>query len=227
MLGIKRTAAAAALGIAALFSGAASADNSPASLSRLANVPVFFLADASGAPIIEPGAADPTFYLTRSQASLGLGMLIGERAAEHKSTDVHVAVTDLAASTSRPGEEHYVKPVTTLDAAASLDGVPLFIVRDKNGAPFTINAADGKKKVYFYLSEDDARDFVHRVVNETHRSWDDIRLSVIPLNIIINSMLNSKDPSVSDWVIYPSAETRSDAAALKAQASLEPQKKPK
>lgn len=227
MLGIKRAAALAAplatLVIVSLFPAIASADEK---LGRLANVPVFYIADASNTPVIDPGATTPTFYLTRTQASLGLGLMLGERAAAHQSADIHIEVTDLAAANGRPGVERYVKPVSTLDAAARIDGVPLFLVRDKEGSPFTLRDADGRKKVYFYLSEDDARSFVTRVLDETHRSWDDIRLSVIPLDVIINSMLTSKDPSVADWVIAPSAETRSDAAMLRA-ASLEPRKQRK
>jgi hypothetical protein len=222
MLGARRLAANAALGLAAFFSvgSTAFADDGGQARARLEAVPVFYVADAAGRPAKESSSGGPAFYLTRSQASLGLGMLTGERAAAGEDADFHVAVTDLAAASAHPGSERFIKPVSTLDAAANLNGVPLFLVRDKEGSPFTLKDKDGHRRVFFYLSESDARSFIDRVMSETKRDWDDIRLSVIPLDVIIDTMQTSKDPAVANWVIYPSAETRLDAAALQAEASL-------
>lgn len=227
MHGARRLAAAAAFAFAA-FSTASTAwaDNAPQPLSRLGNVPVFFIAGPDGQPVEAVKGEGPIFYLTRSQASLGLGMLRGERASVGEEADFHLGVTDLAAVHARPGDEKYIKPVSTIDAAVNMPGVPLFIIRDKEGSPFTLRDADGRKKIYFYLSESDARDFIDRVMSETKRDWDDIRLSVIPMDVILRSITTSKDPSVANWVIYPSAETRLDAAALKSQALLDLPKTP-
>lgn len=235
MRGARRLAATAALAFAAIFSASTAfaepTASTASSLSRLKNVPVFFVADGNGLPVEEVAGQGPTFYLTRSQASLGLGMLRGERATSREpgaltEPEFHLGVTDLAAVHARPGAERYIKPVSTIDAAVSMEGVPLFVIRDKEGSPFTLRDSDGRRKVYFYLSESDARDFIDRVLSETKRSWDDIRLSVIPMDVILNSMATSKDPSVANWVIYPSAETRLDAAALKSQAALDVPKTP-
>jgi hypothetical protein len=222
-----RLAALAALGIAAGISIPAFAEKASAradrvhALERLKSVPVFYIAGPGGRAV-----DDASLYLTRAQASLAIGMMRGELASAGRNPDgLQVVATDLAAITADPAADSFVKPMSTIDAAVNLDGVPLFVIRDKDGSPFTLTDKRGAKKIYFYLSEDDARTFIDRVINETGRTWDDIRLSVISLDVVVNSMMTSKDPTVRNWVIYPSAETRNDAASLKA-AMLDPQKQP-
>ena len=207
--------------VAAASAGAAQAQSSSKAAERLGAVPVFFLADASGAPIIEPGADAPIYYLTRTQASLGLGMLRGQLGSAGISREnLEIGVTDLAAVESLPGDPVFMKPTSSLDVAVNHPGVPLFIVRDASGSPFTTRDETGARHINFFLDEADARAFVGRVLRETGRNWSDIRLSVIGLDVVMKSMLTSEDPAIGNWVIQPSAETRNDAASLRAEARL-------
>lgn len=223
----RRTAAAAFALIAAGLSAAPAFADTRLAAQRLEAVPVFFVADAAGAPVLEPGATSPTYYLTRTQASLGLGLMRGQPGAAHQSTDrLAVGVTDLATVERAPGDAVFVKPVSTIDAAVDHPGVPLFIVRDAGGAPFTVRDDMGARQVHFFLAEADARAFVARVLRETSRDWSDIRLSVIGLDVVMNSILTSNDPSIANWIIQPSDETRLDAASLRSEARLEPQSLP-
>lgn len=200
----------------------ARADSRSAASARLEAVPVFFVADPSGAPLVEPGADAPTYYLTRTQASLGLGLMRGVL-ADHGLIpfQLSVGVTDLAAIARMEGEPVFVKPVSTIDAAVAHEGVPLFLVRDAAGSPFTVRDGLGGRQVRFFLAEADARAFVARVLRETKRDWSDIRLSVIGLDVVMNTMLTSDDPAIGAWIIQPSDETRRDAATLRSEARLE------
>ena len=103
------------------------------------------------------------------------------------------------------------------------------MVRDKQGTPFTVRDGSGQRRVFFYLSEKDAQAFVARVLTETSRHADDVQLSIVSLDPVLDTILNSTDPLVQNWTIWSSAETRMDADDLKtsaAQAQLAPAPRP-
>lgn len=192
-------------------------------VDHLQNVPVFYIADAAGQPV-ETG--ETPLYLTRHQASVALGMARGELAAQGVESDFHVEVIDLARAANI--ENHrYVKPFSRIDAASQIAGAPLYMVRDNQGSPFTVKDASGRKRVYFFLSDADAAAFVGRVVDETGVNARDVRLSLVGLDQVVDSILTSKDPLVQDWTIWSSAEARQDAADLRAEARLDNSLRPK
>jgi hypothetical protein len=190
---------------------------------HLHNVPVFYIADAAGQPV----EADETpLYLTRYQASVALGLMRGELAAKGQESDLHVEVSDLARAADIKSHR-YVKPFSRIDAAGQMAAAPLYLVRDNQGSPFTVKDAAGRKRVYFFLSDADAAAFVGRVVDETGISARDVRLSLVGLDQVVDSILTSKDPLVQDWTIWSSAEARQDAADLRAEARLDIGQRPK
>ncbi|MBI1360734.1 MAG: hypothetical protein GC155_10705 [Alphaproteobacteria bacterium] len=230
---MKTAIAAACLTVATgLAPPAAHADNKAGSIPArdlLHNVPVFYVADEDGAPVKINGSDEVTYYLTRAQASIAVGMARADLAEAGKNGDaLHVELTDLreAAVDKRPHE--FFKPSSRLPAAASIPGVPLFLVRDGEGTPFTLRDANGKQRVYFYLSEKDAQAFALRILKETGRKTDDVTLSIVSLDPVLDSILNSRDPLVQNWTIWSSAETRKDADSLKTaeQALLAPALRP-
>jgi hypothetical protein len=230
---VKRACAALALAATFGFAPAASAEGAPkAALARdaLRNVPVFFVAGADGSPAHEDGGTNVTYYLTRAQASIAVGLARADRAAIGRDADdLHVEVSNLGDAARGAVPHTFVRPISHVDAAASVPGVPLFMVRDKEGTPFTVRDSDGRQRVFFYLSEQDARAFVARVLTETTRHPDDIRLSIVSLDPVLHTILTSSDPLVRNWTIWSSAETRLDADNLKtslAQARLAPAPRP-
>jgi hypothetical protein len=191
-----------------------------AALDSLREVPVFFVADANGRPAGDDGANGPNFYLNRTQASLALGYARGQRpAALTPADDLHIEVTDLARATAS-GPGHYIKPPTAVEAAAGMDEAPLFLVRDPEGAPYTLRGPDGRRRVYFFLSENDALDFIGMVMDELHVNETAIRLSLVPLPVVVRSMQNAAGETVN-WAIWSNAEVREDAAVLKASLSTQ------
>lgn len=216
----------AAFGFASAAANAGEPAKAEAARDALHNVPVFFVAEADGSPALEDGAAGVTYYLTRVQASIAIGMARAERADAHRgASDLHVEVTNLGDAAELKTPHTFVRPISYIDAAATVPGVPLFMVRDKEGTPFTVRDADGRRRVFFYLSEKDAQAFVLRVLNETGRKADDVQLSIVSLDPVLKTILTSADPLVQNWTIWSSAETRMDADNLKAvstQAQLAP-----
>jgi hypothetical protein len=206
---------------AAGFAAPACADETP-ELARdaLRNVPVFFIADDAGQP--SEGAADDkvAFYLTRQQASIALGLARGDRAvAGLPADDLRVEVIDLARAAAFAEPHRFVKPATRIEAAARMADTPLFLVRDAEGAPYTIKGEDGRRRVYFYLSETDAHAFMGRILRETKRTPSDLRLSIVTLEGVLDSIMTSDDPLVQNWEIWANADVRSDAADLRAELS--------
>lgn len=128
-------------------------------------------------------------------------------------------MTDLARASALPGERHFVKPPTAVEAASSMDEAPLFMVRDKTGAPYTLRGSDGRRRIYFFLNEGDAISFLEMVVAQTGVSEEDIRLSLAPLRTIVRSMLAADKPEVKNWAIWSNDEVREDAAALRTELS--------
>jgi hypothetical protein len=219
---------AAAFGLAAPPARADESGKSGLARDLLRNVPIFYVANADGSPMVEDGSTGPTFYLTRAQASIAVGLARADRAgAGHEADELHVELTDLADAGSRPAPHTFVRPVNRLEASAAIPGVPLFLVRDKEGIPFTVRDGVGRRRVFFYLSEADAQAFVVRVLTETDRRADDVVLSMVSLGPVLDSILNSPDPLVQNWTIWSSAETRMDADSLKteAQAQLAPRQR--
>ncbi len=205
----------------ALASPALGDDGHGLARDMLKNVPVFFIADTSGAPA-ETTADGSAFYLTRQQASIALGLARGGLApSAFIGEELHVEVIDLSRAARFAGEHHFVKPASRIEAADRMDTVPLFLVRDADGAPFTVKGEDSRRRVYFYLSEADAQAFMARVMGETGRSVKEIRLSIVTLESVLDSILNSPDPLVQNWAIWASAETRMDAADLRSEARLD------
>ncbi len=209
-----------------------SADVKPGAVAAremLHNVPVFYVAGPNGAPAMTAGASEITYYLTRAQASIAVGMARAELAAAGENGDaLHVELTDLhdAAADRRPHD--FYRPSSRLPAAASIPGVPLFMVRDNEGAPFTLRDANGRRRIYFYLSERDARAFARRILKDTGRDPSDVTLSIVGLDPVLDTILTSSDPLVQNWMIWSSAETRQDADSLKTaeQALLAPTPRP-
>jgi hypothetical protein len=210
----------------ALAAGAASAQPLDASKAptpwsgrdSLAEVPVFYIADAYGRPRGDTEGSAANFYLNRTQASLALGYARGQRGQTlGTGKQLHVEVTDLARASAMSGARHFVKPPTVVEAANSMDEAPLFMVRDKAGAPYTLRGADGRRRTYFFLNEGDAIDFVEMVVEQTGTPEGDIRLSLAPLPAIVKSMLAADKPEVKNWAIWSNDEAREDAAVLKAE----------
>jgi hypothetical protein len=235
MFGKDVKSACAALAIAATFGLAPAAHADGASKSPLArdalnNVPVFFVAEADGLPARADGDASVTYYLTRTQASIAVGLARADRdAAGHGAEELHVEASNLGDAARLTSAHTFVRPISHVDAAASVPGVPLFMVRDKEGTPFTVRDGDGRRRVFFYLSENDAQAFVERVLTETKRRPEDVQLSIVSLDPVLNAILTSKDPLVQNWTIWSSAETRMDADTLKsssAQAQLAPEHRP-
>jgi hypothetical protein len=183
----------------------------------LAAVPVFYIADAYGRPRGDADGSAANFYLNRTQASLALGYTRGQ--TQGVGQDLHVEVTDLARASALPGERRFVKPPTVVEAASSMDEAPLFMVRDKAGAPYTLRGSDGRRRTYFFLNEGDAIDFIEIVVAQTGTTEADIRLSLAPLSAIVKSMLAAEKPEVQNWAIWSNDEAREDAAVLKAELS--------
>jgi hypothetical protein len=92
------------------------------------------------------------------------------------------------------------------------------MVRDKDGTPFTVRDDSGRRRVFFYLSENDAQAFVKRILTETKRRPEDVRLSIVSLDPVLDAIFTSTDPLVQNWTIWSSAETRLDADNLKTAA---------
>ena len=67
-------------------------------------------------------------------------------------------------------------------------------------------------------SETDAQVFVERVLTETNRRANDLQLSIVGLDPVLDAILNSTDPLVQNWTIWSSAETRKHADNLKTGA---------
>ncbi|MEP7209767.1 MAG: hypothetical protein ABI740_02925 [Alphaproteobacteria bacterium] len=226
-------AIAAAFGLAPVAS-AEKAPKSPLARDALSNVPVFFIAGADGLPAHEDGGSSTTYYLTRAQASIAVGLARADRATAGGDTEeLHVEASNLGDTARLNSPRTFVRPISHVDAAASVPGVPLFMVRDKEGTPFTVRDSDGRRRVFFYLSETDAEAFVERVLKETSRRPDDMQLSIVSLDPVLDTILTSTDPLVQNWTILSSAETRMDADYLKSgprsgtvQAQLAPARHP-
>jgi hypothetical protein len=229
---VKSACAALAIAAAFLMAPAANADRAPkASVAReaLHNVPVFFIAGADGQPAHEDGGTSITYYLTRAQASIAVGLARADRAAAGRDAgDLHVEASNLGEAARLSSPHSFVRPVSHVDEAVSVPGVPLYMVRDKEGTPFTVRDGDGRRRVFFYLSENDAEAFVKRVLTETKRQPEDVQLSIVSLDPVLNAIFTSADPLVQNWTIWSSAETRMDADNLKtaAQAQLAPEHRP-
>ena len=73
-----------------------------------------------------------------------------------------------------------------------------------------------------------AQAFAQRILTETKRNPEDVRISIVSLDPVLNAILTSTDPLVQDWTIWSSAETRMDADSLKtaAQAQLAQPRRP-
>jgi hypothetical protein len=227
------TALISALACAMAAVTSANADEAPQNgLARdtLHNVPVFYVAGASGSPAAENGVSSVVYYLTRAQASIAVGLARADRVAiGGEADDLHVEVSNLGDAARFAGPHSFVRPISHVEAAASIPGVPLFMVRDKEGTPFTVRDGSGRRRVFFYLSERDAQAFVARVLTETGRRAVDVQLSIVSLDPVLDTILNSTDPLVQNWTIWSSAETRMDADDLKtsaAQAQLAPAPRP-
>ena len=54
---------------------------------------------------------------------------------------------------------------------------------------------------------------------ETNRRANDVQLSIVSLDPVLDTILNSTDPLVQNWTIWPSAETRKDADDLKTSST--------
>ncbi len=223
------TTLCAALAFAIAAAAPAGADETPKNVlarDTLHNVPVFYIADAGGSPAHEDGATSVVYYLTRAQASIAVGLARADRVAlGREADDLHVEVSNLGDAARFAGPHSFVRPISHVATAASIPGVPLFMVRDKEGTPFTVRDGSGHRRVFFYLSETDAQAFVARVLAETRRHAADVQLSIVSLDPVLDTILNSTDPLVQNWTIWSSAETRMDADDLKtstAQAQLAP-----
>ena len=227
------TTLCATLALAIAAAAPASAEEAPKNVlarETLRNVPVFYIASAGGSPAHEDGATSVVYYLTRAQASIAVGLARADRVAMgSEADDLHVEVSNLGEAARFAGPHSFVRPTSHVAAAASIPGVPLFMVRDKQGTPFTVRDGSGQRRVFFYLSEKDAQAFVARVLTETSRHADDVQLSIVSLDPVLDTILNSTDPLVQNWTIWSSAETRMDADDLKtsaAQAQLAPAPRP-
>jgi hypothetical protein len=226
--------AAAAFTFSLAFAPHALADRSAktsaaAAREALRNVPVFFIAGADGQPIHADGDRAIAYYLTRTQASIAVGLARADRAAAgDDADDLHVAASTLDAAAHQTLPHRFVRPASHIDEAAAVPGVPLFLIRDKAGAPFTVKDEAGQRRVFFYLSDDDAQAFAQRILTETKRNPEDVRISIVSLDPVLNAILTSTDPLVQDWTIWSSAETRMDADSLKtaAQAQLAQPRRP-
>lgn len=213
--------------LAATSAGAANAqifdaDRAPtpwAARDSLGAVPVFYIADRFGRPVAADASGETELFLTRMQASLALGYYRGRPEAAQTHGSLHVAVTDLARVSGLSGKRHFVKPPTVVEAAAGMNEAPLFLVRDKAGAPYTLRGPDGRRRTYFFLSESDAIGFIEMVVHETGVTEEDVRLSLAPLSDIMAKMLAGDSPGVNNWAIWSNAEAIEDAAIVRAELS--------
>ncbi len=190
----------------------------PASAS-LASVPAFFIAGPDGQPYIAPGDTSPVWYLSHTQASLNLGVMRGYTPRGRKAPDLDVALTNLADVAAKPGPHAFARPSTLVEVASSVEGAPVYLVRDAGGAPFTVRR-NGVREVPFFISEIEAHDFLTDVVKQTGSPEDSIRLSVISLGVVLEAMRNPDDPAVLGWAIRASDEMRRDAEILREEARL-------